>query len=438
MNEDQSQLTIEEFLNTLLAQAVKERASDIHIEPLAEGVRVRFRVDGILREKLTLPLRDLEYILNRLKVIADLDTVSRATPQEGHLEVEINLSRKEENKKKGKEAKSHLADKLSSVLFAETGGEPETPALPPEREPTEEKADTGKYTVYARLSLFPTSNGETAVLRMLNRKDMLLPLNELGMDENTLKLVRKIIAKSFGMTLVTGPAGSGKTTNLYSILREIQSPEKNIITLEDPIEFRLDGIRQSQISSERGFTFAVGMRSILRQDPDVIMIGEVRDPETAEQAVRAALVGSAVYSTVHASTTVGTIARLIDMNIERSLVAYAVNGVIAKRLVRKVCPDCRTQYSPDKEQLEYLGLEAERQFIKGKGCETCSETGFYGRTGLFEVLEFDDKLRSLIVERAPMETLQGYVESTGLKTLKRDGAEKILAGVTTVEEVVKV
>ena len=268
---------------------------------------------------------------------------------------------------------------------------------------------------------------------------MLLPLNELGMDENTLKLVRKIIAKSFGMTLVTGPAGSGKTTNLYSILREIQSPEKNIITLEDPIEFRLDGIRQSQISSERGFTFAVGMRSILRQDPDVIMIGEVRDPETAEQAVRAALVGSAVYSTVHASTTVGTIARLVDMNIERSLVAYAVNGVIAKRLVRKVCPDCRTAYAPDKEQLEYLGLEGvQAQYIRGKGCDTCDETGYYGRTGLFEVLEFDNKLRSLIVERAPMDTLQSYVESKGLKTLKQDAVEKILSGITTAEEVIKV
>lgn len=436
MENDQSQLTIEEFLDKLLAQAVKERASDIHIEPLAENIRVRFRIDGILQEKLILPLTDLEYILNRLKVVANLDTISHAIPQEGHIEIEIDLPGKEEKKKKGEETRSHLADKLSSVLFA--GGQDKD--VSGKTDPASEKtADTGRYVVYARLSLFPTSNGETAVLRMLNRRDMLLPLDELGMDENTLKMVRKMITKSFGMTLVTGPAGSGKTTNLYSILREIKSAEKNVITLEDPIEFRLEDIRQSQISPERGFTFAVGMRSILRQDPDAIMIGEIRDPETAEQAVRAALVGRAVYSTVHASTTIGTIARLVDMNIERSLVAYAINGVIAKRLVRKICPDCRIPHSPDKEQLKYLGLEkTENQYSKGKGCDTCDETGYYGRTGLFEVLEFDDKLRALIVEKAPMDALQNYVESTGLKTLKRDGAEKILAGITTVEEVVKV
>ncbi len=431
---DKSQLTVEEFLNKLLTQAVKERASDIHLEPGADNLRVRFRIDGILQERLALPLNDHEYILNRLKVLANLDTLARTTPQDGYVEVEISLPAADDKKKK-EVGTSSLADKLSSVLFAKNnGGDIQIKNRHPDKLNEEEK-----HNVYARLSLFPTINGEAAVLRMLNRKDMLLPLEELGMDKNSLRIIKKMIAKVYGMTLITGPAGSGKTTNLYAILREIKSGEKNIMTLEDPIEFRLEDIRQSQIAAERGFTFAVGMRSILRQDPDAIMIGEIRDPETAEQAVRAALIGRAIYSTVHANTTVGTIARLVDMNIERSLIAYALNGVISKRLVRKICPDCRVTYTPDPEHLKYLGLEeVNYEFTRGKGCDTCADTGYFGRTGLFEVLELDDKLRSLIVERASMEILQQYVESIGMKTLKQDAVEKIMAGITTIEEVVKV
>ncbi|MBI3630752.1 MAG: type II/IV secretion system protein [Candidatus Sungbacteria bacterium] len=288
-----------------------------------------------------------------------------------------------------------------------------------------------------RVSIFPTLAGDAVVLRLMNREDMLLHIDQLGMVEGTLALFKRLIAKDYGMVLVTGPSGSGKTTTLYSLLQTMRAKEKNIVTLEDPVELRLEDIRQSQVSGE--FTFASGMRSILRQDPDVIMIGEIRDPETAENAVRASLAGRVVLSTIHANTTLGTIPRMIDMHVDRSLIAYSLNGVVAQRLVRKICPDCRIGYTPHQEFLAYFKIDpAQQTFTKGAGCEACRHTGFRGRTGLFEVLYFDDTVQTLIIERAPMKELEDYVAKSGIKTLKQDAMEKALAGITTLEEAGKV
>jgi len=298
----------------------------------------------------------------------------------------------------------------------------------------------GPQQLSLRVSLFPTLDGEAIVLRLLNQENMLLPINALGMDDATLARFKKLIAKDYGMVLITGPAGAGKTTTLYSLLQTLRAKEKNIVTLEDPVEVRLDDIRQSQIFSDHGLTFASGMRSILRQDPDVIMVGEIRDPDTAENAVRASLTGRVVLSTIHANTTLGTIPRLLDMNIERSLIAYALNGVVAQRLVRKVCPDCHITYTPHPEFLSYFNIADPSQytFIKGAGCDNCRHTGFKGRTGLFEVLNFDDALQTLIIEKVSLKALEEHIAQSAMKTLKQDGLEKALAGITTLEEVGKV
>jgi type II secretory ATPase GspE/PulE/Tfp pilus assembly ATPase PilB-like protein len=299
----------------------------------------------------------------------------------------------------------------------------------------------GVYIINVRVSVFPTVYGDAVVFRLLNRSDILIPLAELGMDPDVLAAVRTLVSHNYGMILTTGPSGSGKTTTLYAILQELKNKEKNIITLEDPVEFYFGDLRQTQIRAEQGLTYAIGMRSILRQDPDVLMIGEIRDHETAEHAMRASLVGRIVGSTVHSNTTIGTIARLVDMNIERGLIAYAITGIIAQRLVRKVCAECAVAYTPDSAILQRLGIDNKAgvgTYKKGAGCKTCNSTGYSGRTGIYTVLIMDDELRSLIVERAPMRTLQEYVEKSHMGTLRRRAADKVLAGEITAEEAVRV
>ncbi|MBI4812799.1 type II/IV secretion system protein [Candidatus Falkowbacteria bacterium] len=383
--------SVEEILQMIFKTALIEDASDIHIEPLAKGMRIRFRVDGIMREKFLGSANQLEQILNRLKVLSGLDITRHNVPQDGHFEITPDAESKETN---------------------------------------------------IRISTFPTiyGDGETAVLRILDRVEMLFSIEELGMDKDALEAVERIMAKSYGMTLVTGPAGSGKTTLLYSLLKRQETKEKNIITLEDPVEFRFDEMRQTQMKPEQELTYASAMRSILRQDPDLIMVGEIRDPETAEYAVRAALTGKMIYSTIHSNSTIGTIERLAEMKVERSLIAYALNGVIAKRLVRTVCPYCKSEYQPAENYLKLFGLDknARHTFIKGAGCDRCAQTGFQSRIGVFEVLELDDVIRSLIIEKAPPIKLQKYAESAHMKTLKQDALDKILTGITTIEEAIKV
>lgn len=400
MADEKEQLSAREFIDLVLDTAIKERASDVHIEPRIKDLRIRFRIDGILHEKWIKPLYELEAIINRIKVLTNIDITIREVPQEGHFLKEILPGQA----KQAKSAALHT-DEQSNVIDL-------------------------------RVSIFPTVYGESVVLRLLDQRNILLSLDKLGMDTDALATYKSLISKLYGMVLITGPSGAGKSTTLYSTLLALRGPEKNIVTLEDPVELHLENIRQTQISeTQRALSYATGLQRILRQDPDVIMIGEIRDPETAEQAVRASLMGRIVLSTIHANSALGTIARLIDMKVERSLVAYALNGVISQRLVRIICPSCRIAYTPDPKYLAYFDLDTrEHEFMKGSGCEMCHHTGYAGRTSIAEVLEIDDDLELLIVERAPMHTLVEYVVKKKMPTLKSDAIKKILAGITTCEE----
>lgn len=443
-------VNIEDFFNKLFDDAVKEDASDIHIEPLANSLRIRFRIDGKLQERYTRPIFDLEPIINKIKVLADLELISKPIPQDGHFELvqvkNVLPEKKEKPDMVSADARPSISEKLSGLFSKNAGittaesksGEgvvhPQ-PAAPV----TEVMVPPNKLVIDVRVSIFPTINGEAMVLRLLNRAEMLMRIDDFEMFADARVKLRKLIARNYGMLLVTGPAGSGKTSMLYSILSELKTVEKNIITLEDPVEYGLDEIRQSPIRPEKGLTFATGMKSILRQDPDIIMIGEIRDPETAEHGIRAALMGRAVFSTVHSNSSVGIIARFIDMGIERSLVAYSLNGSVAKRLVRKICPSCKIEYTPDDMYLDNFGLKkGEYKFTKGAGCEKCKGTGFKGRLGIFEVMEIDDNMRALIMEKAPMNLLQDAAIKAGMQTLKEDAIQKVLAGQTTIEEVMAV
>jgi type IV pilus assembly protein PilB len=393
---------ITELVRLIFERATTARASDVHIEPTSQAIRIRYRIDGALYDQGTIPLRELDKILTRLKVLASLDIAARPTPQDGHFELDMNALAR--------------GVQTSETLSAHQ-----------------------KRILDVRISVFPTINGDAAVCRLLNREEALLNLDELGFDDVMLEKVRNLLSRTYGMVLVTGPSGAGKTTALYSILREIMGDEKNITTLEDPVEFRFDTIRQIQMQPERGMTFAVSMKSILRQDPDIIMVGEIRDQETAEHAVRASLIGRIVFSTIHSNTNIGTVARLIDMNVERSLIAYGLNGVISTRLVKKICKGCIEEYTPSAEYLKYLSDFPEgHRFLRGKGCDACNHTGYLGRTGIFEVLDIDQSLRAMIIDHASMADLGRYIEERGEKTLKQDAIDKVVRGITTIESVAHV
>jgi general secretion pathway protein E len=356
-------------------------------------VLVRFRIDGVLQIYDHMAKETHEHIINHLKVLSNLEIGNVRVPEDGHFAVQL-----------------------------------------------QQDIATKERMLDVRVSIFPTINGPTAVLRLLNRSDMLIPLDEVGFDENTRARVKKLTLASYGMILTTGPTGAGKTSTLYSMLMEVNRKERNILTLEDPVEMFIDDMRQSQIIPEIGFTFAKGMKSILRQDPDVIMIGEIRDAETAEHAVQASLTGRMVYSTLHANTTIGGIARLIDMNVERGTIAYAVRGIIAQRLVRKICTACsQPDEQPRQEYVSYLGLDGVSiEYHRGAGCTECSGTGYRGRTGVFEVLVFDDELRAMIVDKASMSELQACAEKAGMTTLRQNAINLVAAGISTLDEVIRV
>jgi len=287
-----------------------------------------------------------------------------------------------------------------------------------------------------RVATFPTTYGETVVMRILDRL-RLLSLDELGLSGDSAALMREMIAKPHGVILVTGPTGSGKSTTVYAILGEIRSGDKNIITIEDPVEYDMDKICQSQVNERAGYTYLVGLRHILRQDPDVIFVGEIRDGETATVAIRAALTGQLVFSTIHTNDAPGTITRLIDMNIEPFLVASAMEGTVAQRLVRQICPKCKEEYKPAAKLLDELGLPSGTKFYRGKGCERCRNTGYRGRIGIFEVMKVNDRLRELIVTRPPTSAIRALAREFGMRTLWEDGIQKVVAGVTTIEEVME-
>lgn len=416
MDEPQSVATTEDFIKDLFLKAVDAGASDLHLEPHVDRVSVRYRIDGILQERLRLSLDDYPAILNTIKVMAAMDITEHFVPQDGHIEI---FRTEKGTEVQNAEVSDGMTDEAATALAAK-------------------RRSDGAVDV--RLSTFPSVNGQVIVARLLSRSTALEGLTEIDMDESTREQLRTLTARSAGIFLITGPTGSGKTTSMYSFLDQLKSPEKNLMTIEDPIEFHVDWMRQGELNEARGFTYEAAMRSILRQDPDVLMIGEIRDAATAEYAIRSALIGRIVCSTVHANNVVGTVARLLDMGIDRSLIAYSINGIMAKRLVRGICPHCAADDpNPNTFFAKQLGIDlGEVQVRKGAGCEECFGTGYKGRIGVFSVLVFNDAIRSLIIDGVSMAKLQDAAIEAGMKTLQDDVVEKIKSGRTTLDEAIKV
>jgi general secretion pathway protein E len=386
--EDTSDAPIIKLVNHILSQSIKARASDIHIEPYQDSFKVRYRVDGILYDLLSPPKWIQPALTSRIKVMAKMNIAEKRLPQDGRLEVKI-----------------------------------------------------GQQQIDVRVSTLPTSFGERVVMRLLNKSSSIFSLNEIGLSNRQLKMLKELVKTPNGIILVTGPTGSGKTTSLYSILSSINTPDINIITIEDPVEYQLKGISQIQVNPKIDLTFAHGLRSIVRQDPDVILVGEIRDLETAEIAVQSALTGHLVFSTLHTNDSASAITRLVDLGVEPFLISSAVVSVIAQRLVRVLCKNCREPYTPD-IGLQRLGLRADRlknyTFYRAKGCDQCFHTGYRGRIAIFEFLTLGYKLKTLIQRTYDSFQIKQEALKLGLVTLRRDGIEKVLRGVTTIEEVIRV
>ena len=379
---------IVKLLDTIVQQAVKDRASDIHIEPDEDKLRIRFRIDGMLHEVKTMPLDLHAMIISRVKILSALDISEKRVPQDGRFQMK-----------------------------------------------------TDQKEIDFRVSTLPTVWGEKIVMRILDKSMVLNKLETVGFSADHLKSFNSIIRKAYGIILVTGPTSSGKTTTLYSSLNEINSLDKNIITVEDPVEYRLKLINQVQVNTKVGLTFARTLRSILRQDPDVLMVGEIRDTETAEIAVQAALTGHLVFSTIHTNNAPGTLTRLLDMKIEPFLIASAVICILAQRLVRTICKDCKEPYTPTPQITKDLGLSNEQEkiiFYQGKGCSSCKQTGYRGRLGIFELLLIDDNIKPLIINRASATEIKRVAQQFGMRTLRADGLEKARQGLVTLEEVLRV
>jgi len=375
------------LVNLLILRAVSEKASDIHIEPTSKNIRVRYRVDGLMRDVSTVPLFLQSSIATRLKVMAKMDIAESRVPQDGRFEL----------KTEGK-------------------------------------------VIDVRLSSYPTIYGESLVMRLLDKGSVLYGLQELGFAKRNLGRFEETINRPYGIVLVTGPTGSGKTTTLYATLNHIVTPEKNIMTIEDPVEYELAGVRQSQINPKAGLEFATALRSIVRQDPDVILVGEIRDLQTARIAIQSALTGHLVFSTLHTNDAAGTLTRLVEMGIEPFLIASSVASAIAQRLLRTICPRCKVSYTPSKEMLAKINLEAgkEHKFHHGKGCKTCRNTGYLGRSGIFEILVVDEAIKDLILSNASSSEIRQAAIKAGMKTLREDGMEKVFEGITSIDEVLRV
>jgi general secretion pathway protein E len=377
------------LVNLILFQAVKERASDIHIEPFQKELKVRYRIDGILYQRLNPPKRYQSAIISRLKIMAKLDIAEKRLPHDGRIPIKI-------------------ADKDIDI----------------------------------RVSIVPTTFGERVVLRLLDKSSAHFGVEEIGLSRDMLQNLKDLINRPNGMLLVTGPTGSGKTTTLYASLSRINTPDKNIITIEDPVEYQLWGIGQIQVNPKIGLTFARGLRSVLRHDPDVILVGEIRDAETAEIAIQSSLTGHLVFSTLHTNDAASAVTRLVDMGIEPFLVASVIRAILAQRLIRVICPECKEGYIPEAEVLREIGIvpsQLERKMVyQGKGCPACSETGYRGRTGIYEMLIVSEAIRHLIMKKADSTSICRKAIEEGMKTLREDGARKVVAGVTTLEEVVRV
>ncbi|HOV79808.1 MAG TPA: GspE/PulE family protein [Bacillota bacterium] len=384
-----SRSPVVKLVNSIIACAVEENASDIHIEPAENGMRIRYRIDGLLREIVNLPEKAKQPLISRLKILSNMDIAEKRKPQDGRFHVKYR-----------------------------------------------------NVTVDLRVSTMPNIFGEKAVIRLLDKSSRFMEINQLGFSKKNHEAFMNILKHSHGMLLLTGPTGCGKTTTLYAALNEMNSLDKNIVTIEDPVEYILEGVSQTQVHPKAGLTFAVGLRSILRQDPDVIMVGEIRDAETAEIAMRAASTGHLVLTTLHTNDAAGALTRLIDMGVEPFLVASSVLGVVAQRLVRVICPHCKEPCEPPggAEERAFLSAAGGATAIlyRGKGCTYCGHTGYRGRTGIHEIVTVTKKIRELIHGKRSSDEIKEQAVREGAITLKRDGLEKVLKGLTTVEEVMRV
>ena len=371
--------------NSIIMQAVKDGASDIHVEPGKTSVRIRFRVDGVLHEEMKFPRKLHAALVSRFKILAKLDIAERRVPQDGRIPLRVE----------GKE-------------------------------------------IDLRVASLPTVWGEKITMRILDKSSVLIGIERLGFESDDLQHFKQLIHKPYGIIFATGPTGSGKTTTLYAVLNELNTIDKNLISIEDPIEYQLPGVAQGQVNAKAGMTFAGALKSMLRQDPDIVMVGELRDLETAETAVQASLTGHLVLATIHANDTSSTITRLFHMGVEPFLVSSSVVCVLAQRLVRKICPECIDDYVPPPESLERLGIPPGTKLYRGKGCEFCRNTGYQGRIGVYELLPMDDELRSLITEEASAPEIRKKSLELGMYTLQQDGIRKVLNGVTSIEEAMRV
>ena len=384
-----ARLPVPQLVDALLQQALQERASDIHIEPATQGLRVRFRIDGMLREKELLPLEMQAAVLSRIKLLSALDIAEKRLPQDGRWRVQ------------------------------------------------KENQD-----VDVRVSTLPVQGGEKAVLRILPFRGMRQNIETLGFSKDALQRYRLLYQKPQGIILICGPTGSGKTTTLYATLAELNRPESNLVSIEDPVELQLAGMNQVQVNAKAGLTFATALRAILRQDPNIIMVGEIRDAETADAAVRAAMTGHLVFSTLHTNDAAGAVARLLDLGVPPFLVATSLLGVVAQRLVRLVCQECRQSYQPAEHTAEEMLLkdvpEGKRSFVKGCGCAACGQTGYRGRQAIYEVMPVTSRLRQLIQEKAAAYEIAAAAREEGMHTMSEDGVAKAGAGLTSLAEVVRV
>ena len=382
-----SEAPVIKLVNHIISQAIEARASDIHLEPFEEDLSLRYRIDGILHSMEPPPKRLSAAITTRIKIMAKLDISERRLPQDGRIKLKI----------------------------------------------------LGK-DIDMRVSTLPTLYGESVVMRILDRESLVLDLSQMGFPEKELRQMEELIQKPYGKLLVTGPTGSGKTTTLYAALSKINTPDKKIITIEDPVEYQMRGINQIHVKAQIGLNFADGLRSIVRQDPDVIMIGEIRDPETADIAIQAALTGHLVFSTVHTNDAAGAITRLLDMGVENFLISSALIGILAQRLVRVICPNCKEEAPLTPTLKTEMGL-LHKENIKvyhGKGCKACSQTGFKGRCGIYELLVIDDSIRELILKKTTAQIICDQARKMGMRTLREDGWDKVVQGITTVEEILRV
>ncbi len=373
------------LVDSIIQHAIRTKASDIHIEPYENNIRIRFRIDGELQEIMTSSKNTHSAIVTRIKILGRMDIAEKRIPQDGRVEMHID------NK-----------------------------------------------DVDLRISVLPTVYGEKIVIRLLDRSSTIMTKSQLGFSDDNIKMFDKIIQSPNGIILVTGPTGSGKTTTLYAVLNELNNINRNIITVEDPVEYRLDGINQVQVNTKAGLTFANGLRSILRQDPDIIMIGEIRDSETAEIAVRAAITGHLVLSTMHTNDSASTVSRMMDMGIEPYLVSSSVVGVVAQRLVKKICTNCITEYKPSYSEMELLNIADNEVIYKGEGCSVCNNTGYRGRTAIHEIMLMTREIRELVDKRATIDELRTVSAKYGTITLMDSCIELVKKGITTTDEMLKV